>query len=242
MESRPAINGQSTSFEEMNNAIVRCTKCPRLVTFRKEISIKKRKQYSNFEYWGRPITGYGDPAARLVVIGLAPAAHGGNRTGRVFTGDNSAKFLVKHLYLAGFASQPTSETRNDGLSYIDCYVTAAVRCVPPDNKPTVQEIQNCSSYLAREFHLLKNAKAVLALGKVAFDAYLGFVRERYDIKRVAHIFRHGTATVIADGLPVVFSSYHPSPRNTNTGKLTSEMFLKVLGSITSYLKSSEGSR
>ena len=132
------------SLPKLREEIISCRKCPRLLKFRERISKEKRKQFRNFQYWGRPVPGFGDPNARLVVVGLAPASHGGNRTGRVFTGDNSAKFLVRHLYESGFANQATSETRDDGLKYIDCYVTAAVRCVPPENKPTNQEIENCA--------------------------------------------------------------------------------------------------
>ena len=168
--------------------------------------------------------------ARLIVVGLAPAAHGGNRTGRVFTGDSSAKFLVKHLYEAGFASQPTSEKRDDGLVYRDCYVTAAVRCVPPDNRPTREEIQTCASYFDRELLMLKNSRAFLALGKVAFDSVLDFSRRTYGSKGSFH-FQHGLKFKFAENFPIVFASYHPSPRNTNTDKLTNQMFSRVLNQI-----------
>ncbi len=202
--------------------------------FREDISKKKVRRFAHFDYWGHPITGFGDPKARLVVIGLAPAAHGGNRTGRVFTGDNSAKFLVRHLHEAGFANQPTSETRNDGLVYRDCYVTAVVRCVPPENKPTKLEIENCAGYLAKEFRLLKNARAVLALGRIAFESFLDFA-VKYEGVRGKFEFQHGKMHFLSESLPIVFSSYHPSPRNTNTGKLTSAMFQNVLQSINEYL-------
>jgi uracil-DNA glycosylase family 4 len=216
-----------TGLQQLSQEIISCRKCPRLVEFREKISREKRKQFSDFDYWGKPIPGYGDPRARLIVVGLAPAAHGGNRTGRVFTGDSSAKFLVKHLYEAGFASQPTSEKRDDGLVYRDCYVTAAVRCVPPDNRPTREEIQTCASYFDRELLMLKDSKAILALGKVAFDSVLDFSRRYYGSKGSFH-FKHGLKFKFAENFPIVFASYHPSPRNTNTGKLTSQMFARVL--------------
>jgi len=176
------------------------------------------------------VPGYGDPNARLLVVGLAPAAHGGNRTGRVFTGDNSAKFLVKHLYDAGFSNQPISETKDDGLVYKDCYVSAAVRCVPPDNKPTREEIISCESYLENEMFLLKNCMVILALGKLAFDSVLGYAKKYHSTKE-KFSFKHGSRFVFSKDFPAVYASYHPSPRNTNTGKLTSKMFASVLRDI-----------
>jgi uracil-DNA glycosylase family 4 len=214
----------------ISEEIVNCRKCPRLVEFRERISKEKRRQFADFEYWGKPVPGFGDPDASLVIVGLAPAAHGGNRTGRVFTGDSSAKFLVRHLYEAGFANQPTSESRDDGLLYKDCYITAAVRCVPPDNKPTRQEIATCERYFEQELVLLRNCKAILVLGKVAFDSVLGFSRKYHKTKGTFK-FQHGQKYRFAEDFPVVFGSFHPSPRNTNTGKLTSSMFSAVLRNI-----------
>lgn len=182
------------------------------------------------EYWGKPITGFGDPEARLVILGLAPAAHGGNRTGRVFTGDSSARFLVRHLHKFGFANQATSEERGDGLKYIDCYVTAAVKCVPPHDKPTRQEIENCSDYLEEELAILSRTRVVLALGKIAFDSYVGAAKKRYGIKERL-VFEHGKNYMLSNRLPIIVASYHPSPRNTNTGKMTSAMFSSVLRRI-----------
>ncbi len=218
----------------MGREIVGCSKCPRLVSFRRSISKQKRRQFADSEYWGKPVPGFGDPNARLVIIGLAPAAHGGNRTGRVFTGDNSAKFLVSHLHKAGFANQAISESRKDGLQYLDCYVSAAVRCVPPDNKPTKKEMDNCFPYLERELDLLPNAKVILALGRIAFDSVVQLARRRSNngIKQKKKFeFEHGRRYVISEDFPVVFASYHPSPRNTHTGKMTSAMFSKVLRDI-----------
>ncbi len=224
----------SSDFETIYSEIVSCRKCHRLVEFREKVSREKRRQFLGFEYWGKPVPGFGDPDARLVVIGLTPAAHGGNRTGRVFTGDSSARFLVKHLYDAGFANQTTSETRNDGLEYKDCYISAAVRCVPPDNKPTREEIENCESFFDRELILLKNCEVILVLGKVAFDSVLQFARKFYGSKG-SFEFQHGRKFNFAENFPVVFASYHPSPRNTNTGKLTSTTFAKVLKDVRSEL-------
>lgn len=230
--------GTNTQLENLSREIISCKKCPRLVEFREKISREKRRQFAKFEYWGRPVPGFGDPNARLVVVGLAPAAHGGNRTGRVFTGDSSARFLVKHLHEAGFANQPTSTTKDDGLTYRDCYVTAAVRCVPPDNRPTREEIESCEAYFERELLLLRNCRVILALGKIAFDSILQFSRTYYRSKGTFK-FRHGQKFKFADGFPYVLASYHPSPRNTNTGKLTSRMFANVLKNVREELDRSE---
>ena len=215
------------SLPKLREEIISCRKCPRLVKFRERISKEKRKQFRNFQYWGRPVPGFGDPNARLLVVGLAPASHGGNRTGRVFTGDNSAKFLVRHLYESGFANHATSETRDDGLKYIDCYVTAAVRCVPPENKPLNKEIESCAPYFEEELMLLSHTKVILALGKIAFETVIDFAKKYYNI-RGKFEFRHAQRYYLSRDLPVVFASFHPSPRNTNTGKLTSGMFADVL--------------
>ena len=219
---------------ELSQEIICCRKCPRLVKFREHVSKVRTKRFKDFDYWGRPIPGFGDDNARLIVVGLAPAAQGGNRTGRVFTGDSSAKFLVKHLYEAGFASQPTSETRDDGLRYIDCFVTAVVRCVPPENKPTTSEIDNCAPYFERDMLLHSNSRAVLALGRIAFDAVIDFAKKYRGVKET-YRFVHGQKYRLAEDFPIVFASYHPSPRNTNTGKMTSKMFSDVLVEIRKYL-------
>ena len=224
----------STQLESISKEIISCRKCPRLVEFREKISKDKRKKFADFEYWGKPVPGFGDPHAQLIVVGLAPAAHGGNRTGRVFTGDSSTKFLVKHLYEAGFSNQPTSETRSDGLVYRNCYVTAAVRCVPPDNKPTRLEIATCQPYFEQELLMLKECQVILALGKIAFDSVVDYSRKFYGSKG-GFTFEHGRKFQLAENFPCVFASYHPSPRNTNTGKLTSKMFAKVLKNIRSEL-------
>jgi len=222
------------ALQLVSKEIVSCRKCPRLVEFREKISREKRKQFADFTYWGKPVPGYGDANAELIIVGLAPAAHGGNRTGRVFTGDSSAKFLVRHLFNAGLASQPTSETIDDGLIYHNCYLLAVVRCVPPGDKPSRGEIECCADYFEKELILLRNKKAMLALGKIAFDSIVRFCRKYYDVRGKVE-FKHGERYSLHEDFPVLFASYHPSPRNTNTGKLTPEMFSSVLFQINSFL-------
>jgi|YelNatPaOPRAMG01_1025707.scaffolds.fasta_scaffold00258_35 uracil-DNA glycosylase family 4 len=227
-------NGKD-SLERLRDEIISCRKCERLVNFREKIAREKTKRFVEQEYWGRPVPGFGSSDARLVVIGLAPAAHGGNRTGRVFTGDLSAKFLMKELYDAGFANQPNSDNIGDGLELRDCYILAAVRCVPPDNIPTREEMQNCFPFLQRELDLLKSARAILLLGKIAFDSYVRYLKY-YGIGMPAKmVFRHSNIYDLDDGRRV-FASFHPSPRNTNTGNLTPDMFKKLLNSIREFIE------
>ena len=190
----------------------------------------KRRGYEAWDYWSRPVPSLGDPDARVVAIGLAPAAHGGNRTGRIFTGDASARFLMEALYETGFASQPTSEHRNDGLQLYDLYLTAAARCAPPADKPTKQELANCASYLAEELALLPFLRVVLALGRVAFEAYLRLVSEKVG-KPVRLAFHHGVRYEMPVGGLALYASYHPSPRNHRTGRLTRESFVDVLRQV-----------
>src|ERR1700732_3875256 len=189
------------SLDQLNEEIIRCRKCPRLVAYREEIARKKRKAFRGWEYWGRPVPGFGDPHAELLILGLAPAAHGGNRTGRVFTGDRSGDFLYKALHKAGFANQPTSLHREDGLRLQDAYIAAAVRCAPPANKPLPSEILHCRGYLERELEILR-PRAVLALGKIAWDAYLEILKQRRQIEsRAAYRFSHGAECRFAGDLP-----------------------------------------
>jgi uracil-DNA glycosylase len=208
--------------------VVDCRRCQRLVEYREEVARKKRKEFLDWKYWGRPIPGFGDPKASLLIVGLAPAAHGGNRTGRVFTGDRSGDFLYRALYKVGLANQPTSRSQDDGLKLKDAYVTAAVKCAPPDNKPTTEETSNCSGYLAREIESLKDLNAILCLGKFAFDAVMRMIRNKCNLPRSSGTFSHGKVLRLGQGIPVIVCSYHPSPRNTQTGKLTEGMFLSVL--------------
>jgi uracil-DNA glycosylase len=212
----------------LNQEIVACVRCPRLVAYRAEIGRVKRRAYRDEEYWAKPVPGFGDPRARLLLIGLAPGAHGANRTGRMFTGDSSGDFLYKALHAAGFASQPTSTSRDDGLKLIDAYISAVARCAPPDNKPALDEIRACRPYLVRDLELLKRVKVVVALGRVAFDAYLGILREQGKIaRRSAFAFGHNAAYQTGPRQPLLIASYHPSQQNTLTGKLTEAMFRAV---------------
>jgi uracil-DNA glycosylase len=215
-------------LEILQRQIIACQRCPRLVAYRAEVGRVKRRAYRDWDYWAKPVPSFGDPGARLLLIGLAPGAHGANRTGRMFTGDSSGDFLYKVLYDAGFASQPTSVSRDDGLKLIDAYISAAVRCAPPDNKPAVDEIRACRPYLERELELLKNIQAVVALGRLAFDVYLGILRDQGKIaRRSAFVFGHDAEHHTGERQPLLISSYHPSQQNTSTGKLTEAMFRAV---------------
>lgn len=214
------------SLEILTQQIVACTRCPRLVEYRATVARVKRRAYMDWDYWGKPVPPFGDPKARLLVIGLAPAAHGGNRTGRMFTGDRSGDFLYRALYETGFASQAESSARGDGLELSDAYITAAARCAPPDNKPAPEEFANCREYLERELELLTNIQVIVALGKIAFDAYLTILKARGAIaSRAAFTFGHGVEYKI--GEITLIGSYHPSQQNTSTGKLTARMLHQV---------------
>jgi uracil-DNA glycosylase family 4 len=211
----------------LNREVIACTRCPRLVAYREQIAREKRRAYRDWDYWGKPVPGFGDPDARVLVMGLAPGAHGSNRTGRPFTGDASGNFMYPVLYEVGFASQPTATDRNDGLTLKNLYITAAVRCAPPDNKPTPQELATCAPFLDREIAGLKNLKVVVALGKIGFDAYLNFLKRRGVLtSKKGYLFKHGASYGMPDG-KVLLASYHPSNQNTQTGKLTRKMFLKI---------------
>ncbi len=205
------------SFERLSGEIVRCRKCPRLVGWREQVASEKRAAFRDWEYWGRPLPGFGDPRAELVVVGLAPAAHGGNRTGRVFTGDRSGDWLYRALYRAGYANQPNSDQRDDGLRLKGAYVTAAVRCAPPGNKPTTEERDACLPYLELELSLLGDARVIVPLGGFAYQ-----VVSRLTGLRPRPHFGHGVETRLSDGR-IVLCSYHPSQQNTFTGRLTEEM-------------------
>ena len=188
----------------------------------------KRRAFRDQDYWAKPVPGFGDPRARMLLIGLAPAAHGGNRTGRTFTGDSSGNFLYRALFETGFASQPTSVSRDDGLLLTDAYISAAVRCAPPDNKPLPEEIRNCRPYLEKELELLRDLRIVVALGRLAFDVYLAILRDQGKIaRRSDFVFGHNKVHRTGPGQPVLVSSFHPSQQNTSTGKLTEAMFRAV---------------
>ncbi len=213
--------------EELRLRIIRCSRCPRLVEYRHRV--KPKASFASQSYWRKPVPGFGDLNGRLLVIGLAPATHGGFRTGRIFTGDASSRFLVSSLYSAGFANQPVSESIDDGLVYRDCYLTAAVKCAPPNDRPTREEFANCSVYLDGEISLMPNLKSVLALGSLAFGACLDHLR-RSGVEVKGLEFSHGRKYLLS-GCPSFYASYHPSPRNTNTGKLTEEMLTSLLEKI-----------
>ena len=214
----------------LNQEIVKCRKCKRLVTFRKKIATEKRKQFVNEIYWGKPINGFGDSNAQLLMIGLAPAAHGGNRTGRVFTGDKSADFLFKCLYQAKLANQPTSNYRNDGLKLHNLYLTAALKCVPPGDKPTTLELKTCFRFFKSEINLLSKVDIIVALGKIAFDACLNLYKENHPIKNKDFIFSHGAKYELPDK-KILIGSYHPSPRNVNTGRIDIKKMVKLLKEV-----------
>lgn len=222
-------------LERLNDEIVRCRKCPRLVEYRERVAREKRLAFRGCEYWGKPVPGFGDPRAQLVILGLAPAAHGGNRTGRVFTGDRSGDFLYDALYRAGFANQPTSTHRGDGLRLKNAYVAAGIRCAPPGNKPLPSELGNCRGYFERELEILRPC-AILALGGIAMRVYLGLLKDRGQIRSLADFpFRHGASYKLPSDLPRLFTSFHPSQQNTFTGKLTKAMLGKVMREIRSFL-------
>ena len=205
-----------------------CNLCPRLREHCIEVARVKRRAFRDWDYWGKPVPSFGDPKARLLIIGLAPAAHGANRTGRMFTGDSSGDFLYRTLYETGFASQPESTHREDGLALNDVYITAAARCAPPGNKPTREEFETCRPYLEKEIQLLWNVRVVIVLGRLALDAYLKILLDQKRIeKRSLYSFGHNVRHQLPTRLPNLLCSYHPSRQNTQTGRLTPSMFLRV---------------
>jgi len=225
------------ALEKLNREIVRCRKCPRLVRYREKVAREKRAAFREWDYWGKPVLGFGDPRAELLILGLAPAAHGANRTGRMFTGDRSGDFLYAALHRAGFANQPASTHRGDGLALKNAYISATLRCAPPANKPLPSEAAHCRPFLEKELALL-NPPAILALGGIAMRAYLGLLKERGKIPSgAAFPFQHGASYVLGAGLPRLFVSYHPSQQNTFTGKLTEAMLAGVLQDIRRFLES-----
>ena len=223
------------SLTNLNKQIINCTKCKRLVSFRNKIATQKRKQYINEQYWGKPITGYGDYDAKILMVGLAPAAHGGNRTGRVFTGDRSADFLFKCLFAAKMSNQPNSDYKNDGLKLYNTYLTTALKCVPPGDKPTKQELKTCFAYIRKEINILYNIQLILALGKIAFDACLNFYKKDFPIKNKDYPFSHGCKFILPDK-KILVGSYHPSPRNVNTGRINFDKMVLLLNETKKILK------
>ncbi|MBI5198392.1 MAG: uracil-DNA glycosylase [Nitrospirae bacterium] len=217
--------------------IVACERCPELRRYCSQTAQEKRRAYKDETYWGKPLPPFGDPKARLLIIGLAPAAHGGNRTGRMFTGDASGNFLYGALFRAGFSNQPTSVRPGDGLQLKDAYITAVLHCAPPGNKPTPRQLKHCRDYLIREVRLLKRVKAVLCLGRIAFDNLLVTLREMGVLQKdqAKPSFGHGKSYRLGPSLPKIFAAYHPSQQNTFTGRLTPEMMDQVLSQIRGHL-------
>jgi uracil-DNA glycosylase len=215
------------SLERLSRRIVRCRLCPRLVAYREQVAREKVRRFRDWRYWGRPLPGFGDPRARLWVVGLAPAAHGGNRTGRIFTGDRSGDWLFAALHRAGFANQPTSVSRDDGLRLRDAYVSAVVRCAPPDNKPSIAERDRCVAYFEEELHVLRRVRVFVALGGFAFANVLRVLREQGAVTKATPKFAHGAVVELTDGRAIV-GCYHPSQQNTFTGRLTERMLDDVM--------------
>jgi uracil-DNA glycosylase len=218
---------QPAWLTRLNREVVACTRCPRLVNHCQTVALEKRRAYRDWEYWGKPVPGFGDPQARVLILGLAPGAHGSNRTGRPFTGDSSGKFMYPVLHRTGFASQPSATHRGDGLQLRDAYITAAVRCAPPANKPLPEEIEACSEFLDREMEGLSRVRVVVALGRIGFDAYLNSLKRRGLLtSKAEYKFAHGARYSMPDGR-MLLASYHPSNQNTQTGKLTEKMFREI---------------
>jgi uracil-DNA glycosylase family 4 len=224
----PLIRPVFETLQILHNEVAVCRRCLRLREHCERIAAVKRRAYRDCEYWGKPVPSFGDPKARILILGLAPGAHGSNRTGRMFTGDRSGDWLYRALHQTGFASEPTSVSRDDALVLRDVYITAAARCAPPGNKPTPEELGNCRPYLERELDLLTNVKVVVALGKIAFDTYLDVLKARGVIRsRAPFVFGHNRQFATTPGQPLLIACYHPSQQNTSTGKLTEKMLLGV---------------
>lgn len=215
-------------WASLTKEVIACEQCPRLRTHCREIAQTKRRAYRDWTYWGRPVPGFGDPHAKLLIVGLAPGAHGANRTGRMFTGDRSGDYLYRALFETGYASQAESVSKDDGLTLIDAYIGASGRCAPPDNKPAPDELARCRPFLEREIDLLQDVRVVVTLGAIAFQTYLSILRDRKQIDRIgAFKFGHAAEYTPVPGGPVLIGCYHPSQQNTSTGKLTREMLREV---------------
>ena len=217
------------NLNSLNNKIIKCRACPRLIKFREKIIKNKRKQFKDEVYWGKPITGFGDPNGKILIVGLAPAAHGGTRTGRVFTGDKSSDFLYKCLFNAKISNQSTSNHINDGLKLKEAFITPALKCVPPEDKPLKIELENCSKFFNNELNILKNLKVVVALGKIAFDTCKIFYKEKFHIPNEFQ-FGHGKIYKLENGVKLV-GCYHPSPRNVNTGRINEKKMTNLFKKV-----------
>jgi uracil-DNA glycosylase family 4 len=232
---KPQESGKK-DFITLNRQVVECQRCPRLIAHCLQVAVTKRRAFLDWDYWGKPVPSFGDISARLLILGLAPGAHGANRTGRMFTGDRSGDFLYRSLHKAGFASQSESRSADDGLQLFDAWITAATHCAPPENKPAPAELHNCRPFLERELELLANVKVVVALGKIAFDTYLGILKTRGEIARLAD-FRFGHGALYGGLRPALLGSYHPSQQNTSTGKLTQSMLDDVFAHAAQLIRS-----
>jgi len=233
----PVTSVEFKSLSELNSQAIACQLCPRLRRYCSRIAKTKRRQFRDWQYWGKPLPGFGDPRARLLILGLAPAAHGGNRTGRMFTGDGSAKFLMAALHKFEFANQATSDKVTDGLILTDAYMTAVVRCAPPKNKPNLMEINTCEKYWTQELQLLNNVRVVLTLGRLAFDVYVRYLKKQ-DVDTNGLKFKHGAFYRMDEPYPSLCVSYHPSRQNTQTGVLTMIMLERVFKVIRDFLSHS----
>jgi uracil-DNA glycosylase len=231
-----STGAMAEGLEPLEEEIVRCRKCPRLVRYREKVARERRRAFREWEYWGKPVPGFGDRRAELLILGLAPAAHGANRTGRMFTGDRSGDFLYQALYRTGFANQPASTHRGDGLALENAYISAVVRCAPPANEPLPEEIANCRPYFGRELEVIR-PRVILALGRIAMRAFLSVAQAHGKMERPAAFpFRHGASYRLGSDMPRLFVSYHPSQQNTFTGRLTEAMLERVLRDIRKFLE------
>jgi uracil-DNA glycosylase family 4 len=227
------------ALDALHAEVISCRRCKRLVAWREKVAREKKRAYMDLEYWGKPVPGFGDPNARVFVLGLAPGAHGSNRTGRVFTGDSSGNFMYPVLYRTGFASQPRGTHRGDGMVLTDAYISAAARCAPPQNKPTPRELANCAPFLDREIAILTKVRVVVALGRIGFEAYLNHLKRIGVIEsKKEYVFGHGVEYETPDGR-ILVGSYHPSNQNTNTGKLTEAMFAKLFARVAQLARSAK---
>ena len=219
------IKTKKNKIDFLHSSIIKCNKCTRLVNFRKKISVEKRKQYTNEVYWGKPITGFGDINGKILIVGLAPAAHGGTRTGRVFTGDKSSEFLYKCLHKAKISNLANSVHINDGLKLYNTYITTALKCVPPGDKPEKNELNNCFNYFKKEIEIIKNLNVIVALGKIAFDACIYFYKQNYNFNNKVK-FGHNVSIKLPNN-KILLGCYHPSPRNVNTGRISEQKMVKL---------------
>jgi uracil-DNA glycosylase len=226
-QQKSGLSSLQENWQQLNERVVSCRKCARLVEWRESVAAARKKAYKDWDYWGKPVPGFGDQQARILIVGLAPGAHGSNRTGRMFTGDASGVFLFSALYRAGFANQPTSTDRDDGLKLRDIFISAVCRCAPPDNQPTRAEMENCRPYLLEELDLLRRLEGIVVLGRIAFDNVLDIFEQHKGLDTAGLSFGHGAFYRLGENLPWLLVSFHPSRQNTQTGRLTVAMFDQI---------------